>query len=183
MCNSWTFYYFNSLTSFDIYAFTQKVIRIIDVLIETNPHRIEQNIVVNATSRNRNDFSVPSWPVRMMLCPSRILSSANICSLVKEAIILDVDTIRSKKFCPIKGHSRKQPMISVDSVESVGWGEWCTVRFKKNKSNFLWNPVVSGIVCSGCCKGTLFLINGEVAFWGNFVLDKKKTTKHRTVLK
>ena len=38
---------------------------------------------------------------------------------------------------------------------------------------FLWNPVVSGIVCSECCKGTLFLINGEVAFWGKFVLDKK----------
>ena len=38
-----------------------------------------------------------------------------------------------------------------------------SVHFKKNKSNFLWNPVVSGI-SSGCCKGTLFLINGEVAF-------------------
>ena len=66
--------------------------------------------------------------------------------------------------------TRTQPKIS---VESVGWGEWCTVRFKKNKSNFLWNTVVSGIVCSGCCKGTLFLINCEVVFWGKFVLDKK----------
>ena len=102
MYNSWTFYSFNSLTSFDIYAFAQKVIRIIHILIETNPHRIEQNIVVNATSRNRNDFSVPAWPVRMMLCPSRIRSSANICSQVKEAIILDVDTIRCKNFRPIK---------------------------------------------------------------------------------
>ena len=100
--NSWTFYYFNSLTSFDIYAFAQKVIRIIHILIETNPHRIEQNIVVNATPRNRNDFSVPAWPVRMMLCPSRILSSTNFCSLVKEVIILDVDTIRCKNFRPIK---------------------------------------------------------------------------------
>ena len=109
----------------------------------------------------------------MMLCPSRILSSASICSLVKEAIILDVDTIRSKNFRPIKWHLRTQPKISVDSVESVGWGEWCIVRFKKNKSNFLWNPVVSGIVCSGCYKGTLFLTNGKVAFWGKFVLDKK----------
>ena len=172
MYNSWTFYYFNSLTSFDIYAFAQKVIRIIHILTETNPHRIEENIV-NVTSRNRNDFSVPSWPVRMMLCPSRILSSANICSPVKEAIILDVDTIHSKNFCPIKGHLRTQPMISVDSVESIGWGECCTVHFKKNKSIFFWNAVVSGIVCFVCWKGTLFLINGEVAFWGNFVLDKK----------
>ena len=56
---------------------------------------------------------------------------------------------------------------------SVGWGECCTVHFKKNKSNFFWNAVVSGIVCFVCWKGTLFLINGEVAFWGNFVLDKK----------
>ena len=142
MYNSWTFYSFNSLTSFDIYAFAQKVIRIIHILIETNPHRIEQNIVVNATSRNRNDFSVPAWPVRMMLCPSRIRSSANICSLVKEAIILDVDTILVKIFVQ-SNVLRTQPKIS---VESVGWGEWCTVRFKKHKSNFLWNPVVSGIV-------------------------------------
>ena len=108
MYNIWTFYYFNSLTSFDIYAFAQKVICIIYILIKTNPHRIEQNIVVNATSRNRNDFSVPAWPVRMMLCPSRILSSANICSLVKEALILDVDTIRSKNFRPIKWHERNR---------------------------------------------------------------------------
>ena len=64
-------------------------------------------------------------------------------------------------------------MISVDSVETVGWGECCTVHFKKNKSIFFWNAVVSGIVCFVCWKGTLFLINGEVAIWGNFVLDKK----------
>ena len=127
MYNIWTFYYFNSLTSFDIYAFAQKVIRIIYILIETNPHRIEQNIVVNATSRNRTDFSVPAWPVRMMLCLSRILSSANICSLVKEALILDVDTIRSKNFRPIKWHLQTQPKIS---IESLGSGEWCTVRSK-----------------------------------------------------
>ena len=72
------------------------------------------------------------------------------------------NTIRSKNFRPIKWHLQTQPKIS---IESVGWGKWCTVRFKKNKSNFLWNLVVSGIVCSGCCKRTLFLINGEVAFW------------------
>ena len=33
MYNSCTFYIFNSLTSFDIYAFAQKVIRIIHILI------------------------------------------------------------------------------------------------------------------------------------------------------
>ena len=55
------------------------------------------------------------------------------------------------------------------------------MRFKKNKSNFLWNPAVSGIVCSGCGKGTLFLINGEVAFWGKFDLGKKNNETHNGV--
>ena len=45
--------------------------------------------------------------------------------------------------------------------------------FLEKRANFLRNPVVSGIVCSVCCKGTLFLINGEVAFLGRLVLDKK----------
>ena len=97
MYNSCTFYHLNSLTSFDIYAFAQKVIRFIHILIETNPrqNRLEYCCIL---------LLMPHLAIEMIfLCqldlsewcvpPEYLPQQPNICLLVKEAIIIDVVTI------------------------------------------------------------------------------------------